>query len=754
MSDPVAQKPSRMWVVPWLVFGALALLLWLHARHFATFLSDDALISLRYARRWVQGHGLTWTGNERVEGYTDFLWVVLTAVGGWLRFGYIGVARFLDHAGVFAALAIIGLSPRTQRWSAWRLAGGGLLWVASAPVAVWANGGLEHGFMTGVLALLLFRLASAPNADEPRVDWPAAVAAAALVLLRADGVVLVACAFTGAFVAQRIQRRPSVKRLARTVALAVMAFVAQMLFRRLYYSAWQPNTAVAKLAFNKQRLLLGISHVWQGYQGIVVLVGAAIVGTAILIRHKRGAAVVMPWFVVLGWSVYLAAVGGDIFPGWRQLLFVLVPLALLLAEVAECLAADHGARLALTAVALSVVHWQFQIGDAENKRAKAEVWEWDGVGVGRDLKAAFGAQAPLLAVDAAGALPYFSDLPSLDMLGLIDAYIASHPPPSFGHGGIGHELGDGAYVFRREPDIIAFNSAAGQHRPLFLSGVQLWQMPAFHERYQLIRMRSFSVDHPVTAELWLRHEGGKLGIRRSANVIEVPGYFLAGEASAATARLMAGQGLVTEISWDRPAVARLRVPAGRWQATTNVAGLNLAFLCKGLSMAGAGAESVFEMSEAGEVQIAVAPPALSSPAHVSRLVLTRTSAEAPQKCADPAWPLALPLAVLSMPKPEGFVWNHPSNVLVGSAGAIITADAPAQVTRLELSTDNNDVYAIDIRRGDAVLWSGKATPAINGGGLHVHVLPIPPLALQPGDQIHVLPSGGDGHYSLGHLVLN
>lgn len=51
-----------------LLFSALGALLVLHAAYYWPFLSDDALISLSYARRWIMGHGLTWTTGERVEG--------------------------------------------------------------------------------------------------------------------------------------------------------------------------------------------------------------------------------------------------------------------------------------------------------------------------------------------------------------------------------------------------------------------------------------------------------------------------------------------------------------------------------------------------------------------------------------------------------------------------------------------------------------------------------------------------------------
>ena len=45
-----------------------------------------------------------------------------------------------------------------------------------------------------------------------------------------------------------------------------------------------------------------------------------------------------------------------------------------------------------------------------------------------------------------GTLAYWSELPALDMLGLNDRYLATHPPADFGQGGLGHELGDADYV--------------------------------------------------------------------------------------------------------------------------------------------------------------------------------------------------------------------------------------------------------------------------------------------------------------------
>ena len=42
--------------------------------------AEDSFITFRFARHLASGHGLVWNiGAEPVEGYTNFLWVILSA---------------------------------------------------------------------------------------------------------------------------------------------------------------------------------------------------------------------------------------------------------------------------------------------------------------------------------------------------------------------------------------------------------------------------------------------------------------------------------------------------------------------------------------------------------------------------------------------------------------------------------------------------------------------------------------------------
>ncbi|HEV2104580.1 MAG TPA: hypothetical protein VGU27_02535, partial [Candidatus Eisenbacteria bacterium] len=99
---PGARRASAPATLAIAALGVAALLL--HARHYLPFLADDALISLRYARRLLDGHGLTWTDGDRVEGYSNLLWILAASALGRRGVDLVAAARALGVAGMAAAL--------------------------------------------------------------------------------------------------------------------------------------------------------------------------------------------------------------------------------------------------------------------------------------------------------------------------------------------------------------------------------------------------------------------------------------------------------------------------------------------------------------------------------------------------------------------------------------------------------------------------------------------------------------------------
>ena len=100
-------SPRRLAVYAALpVVVALPVLL-LHAFHYMPYMSDDSLIVARYAERLIEGRGLTWTDGERVEGYSNLLWVLLIAgVGERLPGGIAGLFAMFEDVAELAEMSL------------------------------------------------------------------------------------------------------------------------------------------------------------------------------------------------------------------------------------------------------------------------------------------------------------------------------------------------------------------------------------------------------------------------------------------------------------------------------------------------------------------------------------------------------------------------------------------------------------------------------------------------------------------------
>ena len=89
----------------------------------------------------------------------------------------------------------------------------------------------------------------------------------------------------------------------------------------------------------------------------------------------------------------------------------------------------------------------------------------------------------LVALNPAGIIPYYSQLPTIDMLGLNDTYIAHHGKRDRSLR-YGHQAGDGEYVLSREPDVILFQAGSSEPRN-YISDQEIWNSQEFWDNYDL-----------------------------------------------------------------------------------------------------------------------------------------------------------------------------------------------------------------------------------------------------------------------------
>lgn len=535
----------------------------LHCATYLPFFSDDAFISLRYSQRLLAGNGLTWTDGERVEGYSNLLWVLLCAGLGALSLDLVSAARVLGALGTTAALAALCLHrcsqerPRTVVLSA-----ACSLIVLSPAVAAWTIGGLEQPLLLG---LLVWGTIAVLRAEDRPWTAVASVCFGLLCWTRPDGPLWGVSAAVACIWAFPTHGR---RRALWVLGAVTVCTLSQLAFRWFYYGDVVPNTAHAKLTLTANHRYLGQRYLVDS----LLPLGASWTCLGALLLRSLWQPRLRPAAKVIGglaapWTIYVVSIGGDIFPNWRHWVPIVGLSAVALCEVLRTWAASHESRSVVGALALLGFAAASARGDPGD-RAAQELWEWNAAPVARTLRSAFPNQRPLLAVEAAGSLPFFTGFPALDMLGLNDRHLAQHPPEDFGTGPYGHGLGDGGYVLRRAPDLICFGTPPCARQPKYRGGRQLLDDPRFHARYLPVRLR---MGQPGAQRglLWIRRRG-QLGMRRRGGSLEIPAFLLATTANG-IARPSAAGPLVAELEPDTVAqVDGLRLRAGGWRVSSSV----------------------------------------------------------------------------------------------------------------------------------------------------------------------------------------
>jgi hypothetical protein len=400
---------------------------------------DDAFISFRYAENLVAGHGLVYNPGEWVEGFTNLSWTLMVAAG--IGLGLEPVSASVGMGLVSLALLILwtGRMAAPGSWGLWLAP----LWLAvDAQVALEAVEGLETCFFAFLVA------GSAAAAVRGRSFGQLNAWLIAAVLTRPEGLG-VALLLHGGLALSSSDLRVGLRRscLGMVPVLAVVA--ALTLWRLSTYGVPLPNTFYAKTGAGTGALARGVAYLWTHAAAHPILWLGALVGIGLHWRHARTQILAT---LVIGYLAYVAWVGGDFKPTGRFVIPVLAPMAVLAAMGVEALRRRlHPALLGIpliVAVVCAVARHQVCQGWAVERHANLEARKVVGDWLAERLP-----PTTVLAIHSAGAIPYFSGLPTIDMWGLTDAHIARASVADLGAGLAGHERGDPAYVFSRNPHI-------------------------------------------------------------------------------------------------------------------------------------------------------------------------------------------------------------------------------------------------------------------------------------------------------------
>jgi len=478
-------------MIKWLLFGALALILIANALWFYQAVGwdavDDAYISYVYAQNALRGYGLTFNPGERVEGFSNFLWtaMMLPIVGaGW------DVGRVSSALGVAFGIGTLALTIRFPKWLGvapivgWMAA---LFLAVDGSFALWSVSGLETPMMAFLIALGAFLyLKENFHAQFPTSGIIFALAAMTRPEAGAVFALVVAHQFAWRFIdAKRFFTRSDVVRVISFVAL----FVPYWLLRWRYYHSFLPNSFYAKVSVGGP--IAQITRGWEHAQTFVgvhlswlILLPALIalcIAIARYVKMKRArneqtetrrAFFGFTYFaaVILFYGAYIIYVGGDwsvgrFFVPMLAFLYLLIAAGIVFAvqAVLEKLKIENRkSKMAQyvcggIGILLALALW---FGSAYNGEYKIFIGGFDAalatharIAAGKWLKQNV-APGTWIAVDAAGQVPYFSELPTIDMFGINDLHIGRMPVANLGSGTPGHEKFDLGYIIARAPKYV------------------------------------------------------------------------------------------------------------------------------------------------------------------------------------------------------------------------------------------------------------------------------------------------------------
>jgi hypothetical protein len=467
---------------PWPLIASVAVVVLLAHRYSALYggnVVDDAMTSMQYAKQLALGNGLVFNVGERVEGYTNFAWVLLMTPIYWLssKLGFDFVAAVV-HFSVLIAVAVVALVFKIlRRWLGAHSAFGWFalaLLVVDNSFTVWAILGLE----VHLLALfMLLSVVALESGSSRRWLW-LGLSLLGAHLTRPDAglfcVVLLGNELLEAGLqlrrGERVQARLRAVQMALAFGVWAVGYGGYFFWRYRYFGYWMPNTYYLKLGGEIDAWARGLQ-----YLGSFLNVRACVPLLALLAVFSLRRPVVRALLVYnLLHAFYVVYVGGDFFAGHRFFVPVLPQLALLAAAGAadaRHLLGRLAASGPLTASALqraAGVAAVFGLGVVFQRGLvmgplALEVNAWGGDLTRqtklfrwlRDNKLPRASVANTLI----GHTGFYSDARVIDLCGVIDPVTAHLDVKDFGKGKAGHEkLAAPEYVLAQNPTYVALGA--------------------------------------------------------------------------------------------------------------------------------------------------------------------------------------------------------------------------------------------------------------------------------------------------------
>jgi arabinofuranosyltransferase len=455
------------------------------------FTQDDAFISYRYVKNLINGHGLVFNPGERVEGYTNFLWIIILSIFAKFGLDIMVVSKILGiGSGCMALFLLYKISALLfQTNNRWANSAKGenqmvytkgtvsipqgwffplfpsFLLASNSAFAYWSISGLETAFFVmAVLLSVYFYL----------INHRLVIVFTALsTLIRPEGVLIFVIILLHQLFTRKDKLKDSLFFLAGFVALLLPFFI----FKILYYKDILPNSFYAKTGFSLEYIKSGLEYFWL-FSRHYALWGILYLLPLLFYKNWDEKEKLFLLFIYI-YTFYVILIGGDVLMVHRFFLPVLPFLYLFYALSIGKFFLMFKKRsfgtltsvlliFLLSAVTFLFPHtWIKEV--RRNELGLVEKMEF----FAKSLSEYYGSDFSI-AASTIGALSYYLDAKVIDMLGLTDKYISRHPEKIPGIVSSWKERKFNIqYLLSLDPDFILFSTerkpSAPAERALFLN---------------------------------------------------------------------------------------------------------------------------------------------------------------------------------------------------------------------------------------------------------------------------------------------
>lgn len=214
------------------------------------FVTEDAFISFRYARNLAEGNGIVFNLDQKIESYTNFLWVIFLSIGEYLLPGHMILISQL-----LAVLSGIGVLLQIWRFlyndvdmleflAIW----GFLYLILHRNFAIWSTSGLETMFfsfcVTGGVITFIKTSCHTPKSYIIISIWFLLAA-----LTRPEGVLFFGIAimlYFYRFYSRKLDKKHFYKGFAWLIFPFGLVYGIYFIWRWRYYGLFLPNTFYLK----------------------------------------------------------------------------------------------------------------------------------------------------------------------------------------------------------------------------------------------------------------------------------------------------------------------------------------------------------------------------------------------------------------------------------------------------------------------------------------------------------------------------